>query len=133
MTVAGRGDGGQATVELAVVLPLVAILALVVAQVGLVVRQHLLVAHATREAVRAAAVAEGDRSVAARRAAERAGPLDDQRLDIEVETVDDGTAVRVTVGFRAITDLPLVGALLPDPRLEDSAAMRIESVGERGP
>ena len=133
MTVTGRGDGGQATVELAVVLPLVAILALVVAQVGLVVRQHLLVAHATREAVRAAAVAEGDRSVAARRAAERAGPLDDQRLDIEVETVDDGAAVRVTVGFRAITDLPLVGALLPDPRLEDSAVMRIESVGERGP
>ena len=59
MTVAGRGDDGQATVELALVLPLVALFALFVAQVGVVVREQVLLTHATREAVRAASVIGG--------------------------------------------------------------------------
>ena len=68
-----RGDGGQATVELALVLPLVAILVLLVLQAGLVIRDQLLAAHAAREAVRAASVSDGDRAAAAARAAARAG------------------------------------------------------------
>ena len=131
MTVAGRGDRGQATVELALVLPLVVMLALVVAQVGLVVREQVLLTHAAREAARAAAVAEGDRLVAARRGAERAGPLDASRL-IEEVTVD-GADVRVVTRYRSVTDLPLVGALVPDIDLESSAVMRIESLVEHGP
>lgn len=128
----GREDRGQATVELALVLPLVASFLLVVAQTGLVVRDRVLVTHATREAVRAAAIAEGDRTIAARRAAERAAGLDAERLSVAVEVVDAGAAVRVDVHYRSVTALPLIGTLLPDPDLDGSATMRIESAVEHG-
>ena len=131
MTVAGRGDDGQATVELALVLPLVALFALFVAQVGLVVREQVLLTHATREAVRAASVAEGDRTAAARRAAEHAGSLDADRLS--VESTVDGDRVRVVAHYRSITDLPLIGAVVPDLDLDASATMRAESPVEHGP
>ena len=55
----GTGDEGQAAVELALVLPLVALLLLALVQVGLVVRDQILVIHAAREAAREAAVDAG--------------------------------------------------------------------------
>ena len=51
----------QATVELALVLPVVATLLLAVVQVGLVVRDQIRVTHAAREAARAAAARYGAR------------------------------------------------------------------------
>ena len=51
-----RGDHGQATVELALCLPVVVIALLAVLQVAVVARDHVLVAHAAREAARAVAV-----------------------------------------------------------------------------
>ncbi|HWI04001.1 MAG TPA: TadE/TadG family type IV pilus assembly protein [Acidimicrobiales bacterium] len=48
----GRADEGQASVELALVLPLVMMLLLAVVQLGLLVRDQILVVHAAREAVR---------------------------------------------------------------------------------
>lgn len=120
-------DCGQGTVELAMVLPLVALLLLVVVQVGIVVRAQVLVVHAAREAARAAAVAESDgaRGGAARHGAQSSGAFGD---DVEVETaeLDGGRSVRATVRHTEHTDVPLVGALLPDVTLESSAVMRIE-------
>ena len=132
MRPAGRGDRGQSTVELALVLPLVVLFVLVLLQAGLVVREHVLLTHAAREGARAASVATGDRTVAARRGAEHAGPLDPDRLSVELEVIDDGASARVTVRYRSVTDLPFVGTLLPDPTLGAGAVMRIESI-EHGP
>ena len=132
MTRTGRGDEGQATVELALVLPLVAVLLLVALQVGLVLRDHVLVGHAAREAVRAAAVAEDDRTGAATRAAERAGPLASDDLHLRVVEVEGGEAVRVELDYESSTDVPLVGTLLPDVRLSASATMRVETGPRRG-
>ena len=122
-----RGDRGQATVELALVLPLVAALLLVVLQVGLVVRDRVLVTHAAREAARAAAVAEHDRSAAAERGAVRASDLAADRLEVTTSPVDGGDAVEVHVVYRSTTDVPLVGLLLPDLDLEADATMRVEA------
>ena len=47
-----REDGGQAAVELALVLPMVCTLLLAVVQVALVVHAQLLVVHAAREGAR---------------------------------------------------------------------------------
>ena len=124
-----RGDRGQATVELALVLPLVAVLVLVVLQVGLVVRDHLLVEHAAREAARAASVADADRSSAANRAAVRAADLDAGRLRVSSNVTDGGERVAVHVDYRSATDVPLVGLLLPDVELRGDAVMRVEAVG----
>lgn len=124
-----RGDRGQATVELALVLPLVALLLLLVLQAGLVIRDQLLVAHAAREAARGAAVAEGDRGAAAASAARRAGGLDPGRLTVRSSTGDGGTSVVVQVTYRSATHVPLVGLLVPDVELRGDATMRIEAPG----
>jgi Flp pilus assembly protein TadG len=112
-------------VELALVLPLVAALLLAIIQAGLLARDQLLVTHAAREAVRAAAV--DDDPAAARRAAQQAGPLAADRLDTEVvERGEVGGRVRVVVRYRAPTRIPLVGTLVDDVVLDAVATMRVE-------
>lgn len=121
-------DHGQSTVELAVVMPVIVVLLLVVIQLGLVIRDQVLVVHAAREAARSAAVATIDeRPAAARSAASGAGPLDPERLRITDAVLPTGQRVHVRVEYRSRTDLPLVGALLPDVDLSSDATMRLES------
>ena len=118
---------GQATVELALALPLVVMLMLLVTQVGLVVRDQVLVTHAAREAVRAASVRPGPDTGEVTRAAAIAGPLERTRLEIEV-TPGGGASptVRVRVRYRCRTDLALIGMLMPDLTLQATAVMRSE-------
>ncbi len=120
-----RGDGGQAAVELALALPLLALLLLALAQVGLIVGQQVLVTHAAREAVRQAAV-DSDPGAPAR-AARESSPLDPERLTVEVHgRGSTGSRVTVQVVYRAETDLPLVGPLVGDVELRARATMRVE-------
>lgn len=119
------GDAGQSTVELALALPLVALALLLVVQVGLVVREQVLVTGAAREAARTAAVVGPDDREAIARTAARAGSLDPERLDVDVTEAGDGT-VEVRVRYRARTDLALIGALVPDLDLRAGAVMRRE-------
>ena len=119
------GQRGQATVELALVLPLVVLLALMILQAGLVAKDLLLVQHAAREAARAGAV---DPSPAiARRAAADAGGLQSQRLTViwsgGAERGDRGKAA---VSYRSPTDVPLVGRLIDDVKLSAEVTVRIE-------
>jgi hypothetical protein len=122
------GDRGQSTVELAVALPFVVLLIVLIVQVAVVVRDHLLVVHGAREAVRAAAVALTDRHDAAVFGARRAGPLDPDRLRVSEEVLSGGDRVRVRVEYSSPTDLPLVGVFLPDIDLSADAVMRLETV-----
>lgn len=127
MTGRGKGDGGQAAVEVALVLPLVATLLLLLVQVGLVVRDQILVVHAAREAARAAAVEAGDDPP--HRAALLAGGLDRKRLSTEILSDGSrvaGATVRVEVTYRSATDVPIVGRLFGEPELRATAAMRVE-------
>ncbi|MGH2477095.1 MAG: TadE/TadG family type IV pilus assembly protein [Candidatus Limnocylindrales bacterium] len=111
--------------ELALVLPLVVGLLLAIVQAGVLARDQILVTHAAREAVRAAAV--DDDPAAARRAAEQAGPLAADRLDTEVvERGEVGGRVRVVVRYRASTHIPLVGTFIDDVVLDAAATMRVE-------
>ena len=120
-----RREGGQATVEVALLLPLFALLLLAVVQVGLVVRDQVLVTHAAREAARAAAV--DPRAEVAREGAEAAARLDPTRLAVELSgATDPGGRLTVTVLYRSPTDVPLVGRLLGDRPLTAEATMRVE-------
>jgi hypothetical protein len=120
-----RGERGQSTVELALVLPVVLALAFALIQVGLVVRDHVLVVHAAREGARAAAVSPSPD--AARHAAEQGSGLDGDRLQVSTRgRGEPGSRVEVTVIYRSVTDLPLVGPLLGDVTLTASATMRVE-------
>jgi Flp pilus assembly protein TadG len=120
-----RGDRGQASVELALLLPLIAALALALVQIGLVMHTQVLVTHAAREGARAAAV--DDDPTAARAAAVAGAPLDPDRLDVVVTgRGPPGTRVRVEVRYRAPTDVPLIGVLVGEPTLTAAATMRVE-------
>ncbi len=131
-----RGDEGQSAVELALVLPLVALVLLAVVQVGLLARDQVLVVHAAREAAREAAV-EADPG-AARRVALAGSDLEGDRLQVDVNGRGAaGSHVRVEVKYRAPTRVPLVGAAVGDVTLQASATMRVErgrrQEGDRAP
>lgn len=120
-----RGQGGQAAVEVALVLPLVALFLLTVVQAALVVRDQVLVVHAAREAARAAAVDPAPR--APRQAALAAAPLDPARLEVRVGPgAHRGRAVTVTVSYRSASFAPMIGGLLPDVVVRGQASMRRE-------
>jgi Flp pilus assembly protein TadG len=112
-------------VELALALPLVALLLLALVQLGLLVRDQVLVVHAAREGVRQAAVEAAPD--AARRAAAASSGLVTGRMQVSVSGRGAaGSRVRVSVRYRAPTDVPLVGAALGDFTMSASATMRVE-------
>ena len=111
-------DRGQATVEFAIALPLVAILVLAVVQLVVVARDQLAVELAAREGARAAAVA-GSTADAATLAAESATTL----RPLTVSTSDDGRLVTVTVTASNPTNVPLVGMVIADVEVRGSATM----------
>lgn len=125
MTDRRRRAAGQAAVEVALVMPVVALLLLSVVQVALVVRDQVLVVHAAREAARAAAVDPSPG--AARQAAVAATSLRPERLDVDVPPVGGaGRLVTATVAYRSPTAAPLIGPLLPDVVVRGRASMRRE-------
>jgi Flp pilus assembly protein TadG len=115
-----RRDGGQATVELALSLPLLCIVLLGSLQVAVVVRDRLAVQLAAREAARAAATSPDPD--AARAAAERATSL----TPIIVAVDDQPTIVTATVRYIDHTDVGVLGALLPDVAVSASVTMAKE-------
>jgi hypothetical protein len=115
-------DRGQATVEFALVLPAVALMAVVLVVVGVAVRNELAVEHAAREGARAAAVS-ADPATAARSAAAHV-----TTLPVEVSTLDDGTRVTVTVTTTLELGLPIVGSLIGPITHSASATMMLEPV-----
>jgi Flp pilus assembly protein TadG len=120
------GDEGQATVELALVLPVIVMLLLLLIQVGVLVRDQVLVIHAAREGARAAAVT-GANADAAEKAAFAAAGLPLQST--EVITTPPGPKhdlVQVQVQYTDSTDVPLVGRLLGDVRVTGTVSMRME-------
>jgi Flp pilus assembly protein TadG len=116
---------GQATVELALVLPVVVFLTLAVGQVAVIGVDSILVHHAAREAARAAAVepAVGP----ARSAARGAAALDGDRLDVQLSGgTEPGDSLTVSVTYRSVTNLPLVGRLVGDVELSSTVTIRVE-------
>lgn len=121
-----RGEAGQAAVELALCLPVLAAVALALLQVALVARDQVLLTHAAREAAREAAVSA--EPAAARRAALAGARLDPDRLRVEVRGRGrPGSRVTVVLRYASPTEVPLVGAVVGDVPLSSTAAMRVES------
>jgi Flp pilus assembly protein TadG len=112
-------------VELALVLPLVLLLLLGMVQLGLLVRDQILVVHAAREAAREAAVDPAPD--AARQAAAASSTLDGSRLTVTTSGRGAaGSRVRVEVAYKAPTAVPLLGSALGDLTLRATATMRVE-------
>ena len=113
-------ESGQSTVEFALVLPIIAVLALGLVQIGVSVRNQLAVELAAREGARAASVA-ADTTGAATRAASRI-----TTLPITVTARIDGDAVAVQVEFTDQIRIPLLGRFLGPLTHTATAVMTLE-------
>lgn len=118
-------DDGQATVELALCLPVLAVLLTIVVWAAGFATDHVRLWHAAREAARVAAVDADEQQI---EQAAAAGGL--AGLVVSVEPRPDarvrGEPVTVTVTFRPAADLPLLGALARGFVMSARSTMRIE-------
>lgn len=115
-------SAGQATVEVALCLPVLLVGLLLVVQAGLVVAGYVATVHAAREAARAVAV-DGGPGVADAAVAGTGR----RRCRTAVERpAEPGATLRVTVACPIATDVALVGPLLPEVTAQARAAMRVE-------
>jgi TadE-like protein len=122
---AGAGDTGQSTVELAMIMPVVAILLLVVLQILSVSRDAVALTTATRAAARQAMVDPAAAPV--RRAAASETRLVAGRLSVTIggDTAPGGL-VTVTVRYRAPTDVSVVGRFVGDVVLTERFVAMVE-------
>lgn len=104
-------ERGTAAVEFALVLPLLLVITLALVQVGLLVRDRLLVESAARAGARAASL-EADPNAIRRAAADAAPDLDAGAMRVGVaRSGTQGDPVTVTVDYRSDVRVPLVGWL----------------------
>jgi Flp pilus assembly protein TadG len=115
-----RGGHGQASVEFALALPIVVVMASGLVVVGTAVRNELAVELAAREGARAAAVSDTPAAAAAL-AASRAVDL-----PIDVSTTSHGSTVTVTVTYVDHVDVAIVGSLIGPVTHVGSATMMVE-------
>lgn len=120
-----RSEDGQATLELALCLPVLALVFAGLVEVALVGVDQVRVQHAAREAARASAVEPDPR--AAEDAATASGLRD---LDVSVEPGAEkrapGRPTTVHVRYPYDSRVPVVGAVFERFVLEADATMRIE-------
>lgn len=111
-------DRGQATVELAVVLPFIVLLATALIQCGLIVADQLAVWNAARSAARVAAISS-DPQFDSQQAALEAVSL--RPLQVTLAVFDEVVSARIV--YIDHTDLPFIGLLFPDITLEATVTM----------
>jgi len=125
-----RGEGGQAMVEMCLVLPLFLLLVLGMAEVGRALATFLTLEHAAREGARVAIVGASDAEIE-ERVREAASWLDQGRLQVVVDPPEgerlSGQMVTVTVRYSYQFLAPFLdyvaGQFLP---LKSSLSMRVE-------
>ena len=115
-----RGGHGQASVEFALALPIVVVMASGLVVIGTAVRNELAVELAAREGARAAAVSDTPATAAAL-AANRAVDL-----PIDVTTTSDSSTVTVTVTYVDDVDVAIIGSLIGPVTHVGSATMMLE-------
>lgn len=120
-----RRQSGQATVELMLILPVIITFGLLVAQVGMVATDSVLVHHAAREAARAAAV--DPTQSAAQSAAASATKLNSADMVVVLSGGrTKGDHITASITYKSATRFPIVGRLLPDVQLKAEVTMRVE-------
>ena len=121
-------EQGSATVEFVLVLPLVLTVAVALLQLGLLVKDQLVVQESARAGARQASVSTDDSTVI--QAADDAAPsLDETKLDVTIaRDPGAGAPVSVSVTYHAEVTLPIISWLFPaSVDLSSTAVMRAET------
>jgi len=109
---------------LALLLPLLMLMALFLAQMALTARDQIMVVHSAREAARAVAVSND--AARARPAALAAARLDPARLRVRVAEFPGAGNVSVRLDYRSAVRFAPLAVLLDDLTLSGEAVMRAE-------
>lgn len=119
-------ERGSASIEFALVLPILLILTLAMVQVGLLVRDDLVLTNAARAAAREAAVTSDDDRV--RSAMEdAAASLRAEDIELSIERSERGHPATVRLRYPDRIVVPFVGWLFPSTvTLQGEASMRQE-------
>lgn len=116
-----RKEQGQATVELAILIPVLAVFLLLIIQVALVVRQHVLVVNASRNVARELSVNDDrNRAIAIARSS-----APNSKVSISRPS-KPGEYLSVKVSDRVESSLPLIGVIFPDVTVSNETVMRVE-------
>ena len=124
-----RDESGQATVELACVLPALVLLVAIAVQAGAVLVHELAVVHAAREGARAAIVQPGQLDV--ERAVRSASGLDPRRTQVVTRRSPDGL-ISVEVRYEESLRLPLLEVDLLRFPLRAAVVSRVEVAASEG-
>jgi hypothetical protein len=120
-----EGERGQSTVELALCLPVLAFLAAVLVQIGIVVSMQTRLWHAAREAARVAVVdPDEDAAAAAARGTGLSGI--EMSIDPPFHSRRFGEPLTVELALRPSGGIPLVSSIFDGMTLRAEATMRIE-------
>lgn len=115
-----RGEqSGQATVEFALVVPLIAIMMLLIVQAGIVVREQVMLINGVRQAARAAAVDPSVDATAITRSSSGIGSA-------MATTSNSGTDITVFGSARVPIVVPGLSSLVQAVSIDATATMRVE-------
>lgn len=121
------GQSGQATVEMALVLPLLIWLLIGLVDVARMANAYLIIQHATREAVRLGITGASDSAVA-QRAVATATTLEVSRLTVQVSPAGSrrtGSDITVTTTYRYKV-MALMGIIGNEVSLQSRLMARVE-------
>jgi len=121
-----RAERGQASVELALLLPVVAVLLLLVVQVAVLARDRVLLVHATRAAARAVIV-DPDESTALEAVRQLGPPASRAHVELRGDRTRGGV-LTVTLTARP-TAVPIVGRLVAPRALSERLVVVVEGRG----
>jgi Flp pilus assembly protein TadG len=125
-----KKQGGQALVELALLLPVLIIFLFGIIEFGRVFNAYLVVTHASREGVRAGVVGATDAEIT-QRINDSTGILNQQNLTVTISPNttqrDRGAPLIVQVDYQVPIYAPVIGSVLQNPfPISSRTVMRIE-------
>lgn len=114
-------DDGQATVEIALLIPVLAVFLMLIVHVALIVRQHVLVTNASRAAARELTVNKDHSNAVA--IAHHSAPGSDVHIS---RPSRKGDYLTVTVRDDIKSTLPVLGIVFPEVSVSSTTSMRVE-------
>ena len=117
-------ESGQATVELALVMPLIVGLLLIILNVGLIVRDQLAVWHAASAGARAASISPNSPDIVQQAVEDEVG-----LRPLHLQVVRDEQLITVEVQYPRTIKLWLIKHIVPPLTLSASVTMHVQDVG----
>lgn len=125
-----RSEGGQSTLEFAMVLPMLLLLLMGIIEFGRIISSYMIINNLAREGARFAAVGKTDSQITTILLNEHA-TLDVDKLEVQFSPVYSarvkGEPLKVTVNYTVDLITPLIPEFLPNPLpISSECTMRLE-------